>query len=74
MYGDTRRQLRQTLTEIEDAGLYKRERELASPQSAHITAGSGGRAPGVPVLNFCANNYLGLADHPDVISAARRAS
>jgi glycine C-acetyltransferase len=59
-------QLRQTLQEIRDAGLYKSERRLASPQSARI------EVEGKEVLNFCANNYLGLADHPDVVAAAHR--
>ena len=53
---------------IRDAGTYKQERVLHSPQSARVTAEPGGR-----VLNFCANNYLGLADHPDVLAAARAA-
>jgi len=58
--------LRKTLREIDDAGLYKRERIITSPQGNRIstTAGEG-------VLNFCANNYLGLANHPEVIRAAR---
>ncbi|MEZ4402953.1 MAG: glycine C-acetyltransferase [Kofleriaceae bacterium] len=55
------------LAEIEAAGLWKHERIIASPQAAHITA--GGRA----VVNFCANNYLGLSSHPTVIAAARAA-
>ncbi|WP_375479991.1 glycine C-acetyltransferase [uncultured Jatrophihabitans sp.] len=67
MYGAVRGQLRETLDEIRAAGLYKSERELASPQSAHVSTG------GSTVLNFCANNYLGLADHPDVVAAARAA-
>jgi glycine C-acetyltransferase len=62
-----REQLRATLDEIRDAGLYKNERKLASPQSSHVLAN------GTEVLNFCANNYLGLADHPDVVAAARQA-
>jgi glycine C-acetyltransferase len=62
-----RDELRATLEEIRAAGLYKRERELASPQSAHVLSG------GNQVLNFCANNYLGFADHPDVVAAARAA-
>ncbi len=66
-YGTTRDELRATLDEIREAGLYKREREIGSPQSAHVLAG------GNDVLNFCANNYLGFADHPDVVAAARDA-
>ncbi|BDU15807.1 glycine C-acetyltransferase [Lysobacter auxotrophicus] len=57
-----------TLEEIRDAGLFKSERVITSPQSAEITL-----ADGRTVLNFCANNYLGLADHPDVIAAAKDA-
>ncbi len=57
-----------TLDEIRAAGLYKSERIIASPQSAEITL-----ADGRTVLNFCANNYLGLADHPDIIAAAKDA-
>jgi glycine C-acetyltransferase len=60
--------LRQEIAEIEQAGLYKRERLIATPQDAHIGLGDG-----PPVLNLCANNYLGLADHPDVIAAAHEA-
>jgi glycine C-acetyltransferase len=57
-----------TLDEIRAAGLFKSERVITSPQSAQITL-----ADGRTVLNFCANNYLGLADHPDVIAAAKEA-
>ena len=57
-----------TLDEIRDAGLFKSERIITSPQSAQITL-----ADGRQVLNFCANNYLGLADHPDIIAAAKDA-
>jgi glycine C-acetyltransferase len=67
MYGAVRDELRETLDQIRAAGLYKRERELASPQSAHVRSG------GSDVLNFCANNYLGFADHPSVVDAARGA-
>ncbi|GIX35211.1 MAG: 2-amino-3-ketobutyrate coenzyme A ligase [Lysobacteraceae bacterium] len=56
------------LEQIRSQGLFKRERIITSPQSAEITLADGRR-----VLNFCANNYLGLADHPEVIAAARRA-
>jgi glycine C-acetyltransferase len=62
-----RTQLQQTLEQIRADGLYKNERQLASPQSAHVSAN------GAQVLNFCANNYLGLADHPDVVAAAKKA-
>ncbi len=67
MFGAVRDQLRETLEEIRSAGLYKSERQLDSPQSSHVL--SGGRE----VLNFCANNYLGLADHPSVVAAAKTA-
>jgi glycine C-acetyltransferase len=58
--------LRRTLTDIEAAGLYKRERVLTTHQTAHIAVASGQR-----VLNLCANNYLGLADNPQLAAAAR---
>jgi glycine C-acetyltransferase len=67
MYGSVREQLQATLAEIRAAGLYKSERELQSPQSAHVTSSDH------DVLNFCANNYLGLADHPSVVAAAKSA-
>jgi glycine C-acetyltransferase len=57
-----------TLDEIRDAGLFKAERIITSPQSAEITLEDGRT-----VLNFCANNYLGLADHPDIIAVAKQA-
>jgi len=57
--------LRQTLAGIEAAGLTKGERLIATPQSAHIALAGGRR-----VLNFCANNYLGLANHPEIVAAA----
>ncbi|MBC7655747.1 MAG: glycine C-acetyltransferase [Frankiaceae bacterium] len=62
------RRYRQTLDEIRAAGLFKSERVIASPQSAEIEL-----ADGRTVLNFCANNYLGLADHPEIIAAAKAA-
>ncbi|MEP2717771.1 glycine C-acetyltransferase [Pseudophaeobacter sp.] len=55
----------ETLTQIEADGLYKRERMITSPQGGEITVGDA------QVINLCANNYLGLADHPDLIAAAR---
>ena len=58
----------ETLQEIREAGLFKSERIITSPQSAEITLEDGRT-----VLNFCANNYLGLADHPDIIQAAKDA-
>jgi glycine C-acetyltransferase len=64
MYGAFKEQLATTLEEIAAAGLYKHERELTSPQSAHITTAK------TEALNFCANNYLGLANHPTVVAAA----
>ncbi len=67
MYGTMKAQLQGALDEIRTAGLFKNERQLASAQSSHIQAG------GADVLNFCANNYLGLANHPDIVSAAQRA-
>jgi glycine C-acetyltransferase len=67
VYGGVRDELRETLDEIRSAGLYKNERQLASPQSAHVWSG------GHDVLNFCANNYLGFADHPAVVAAAHGA-
>lgn len=64
MYGDIKGQLQNELAEIQEAGLFKKERIITSPQSAKISTLGGGE-----VLNFCANNYLGLSSHPDVIEA-----
>ncbi len=68
MYSTVQPYLTEKLGEIESAGLYKREREIQSPQRAEIAVTGGGS-----VLNLCANNYLGLADHPEIVNAARRA-
>ncbi len=67
MYANVRDELRKTLDEIQEAGLFKPERVISTPQSASVTVPSG------DVLNFCANNYLGLADHPEVVAAAKDA-
>src|SRR2546429_6383197 len=61
-------QVSQTLDEIKSQGLFKTERIITSPQAAHIAISGGKR-----VLNMCANNYLGLADHPALIAAAKEA-
>jgi glycine C-acetyltransferase len=68
MYGKFEAHLRKKIQEIESAGLYKRERVIASPQQAEVTV-----AGGTPVLNLCANNYLGLANHPEIVTAAGKA-
>ncbi|MFJ8311394.1 MULTISPECIES: glycine C-acetyltransferase [unclassified Streptomyces] len=67
MYANVRDDLQKTLDEIKEAGLFKPERVISTPQSASVSVPSG------DVLNFCANNYLGLADHPEVVSAAKDA-
>jgi glycine C-acetyltransferase len=63
-----KQRFRQTLTEIQEAGLYKSERVITTPQNVQIKVEDGSE-----VLNFCANNYLGLADDPGVIAAAHSA-
>ena len=67
MYGKIKEHLQQELAEIKAAGLYKSERVIESPQRAEI------EVAGRKVLNFCANNYLGLSDNPRLIEAAKRA-
>src|SRR6187549_548690 len=67
MYANAKSVFAATLAEIESAGLWKHERLITSPQAAHITTN------GNEVINFCANNYLGLSSHPRVIAAARKA-
>ena len=64
MYGKVKQQLKQTLNEIREAGLYKSERVIESPQEARIEVN------GREVLNMCANNYLGLSDDPEIVKAA----
>jgi glycine C-acetyltransferase len=66
MYGSFRTHLQKELTSIDEAGLYKRERIITSAQGAEITVN------GKQVLNFCANNYLGLSSHAEVVAAAHR--
>lgn len=68
MNNATQQQYNNILEEIKQAGLYKDERIITSPQSAHITLPDGSN-----VINFCANNYLGLADNQDIIEAASQA-
>src|SRR5947209_2667618 len=68
MLAEFAKQVSQTLDEIKSQGLFKTERIITSRQDAHIRV-AGGRE----VLNMCANNYLGLADHPALITAAKEA-
>jgi glycine C-acetyltransferase len=67
MYGAIKEHLTKELGQIEEAGLYKKERIITSPQDAEIKISSG-----ESVLNFCANNYLGLSNHPELIKAAQK--
>jgi glycine C-acetyltransferase len=68
MYGKIKHELKEELEEIRSSGLYKPERVIETPQSARVQVGEGS-----PVLNLCANNYLGLANHPEVVEAAHKA-
>jgi glycine C-acetyltransferase len=68
MVAEFEKQVSQTLEEIKSEGLFKTERVITTPQNAHIAIVGGKR-----VLNMCANNYLGLADHPALIAAAKEA-
>ncbi|MES2812850.1 MAG: glycine C-acetyltransferase [Bacteroidota bacterium] len=67
MYGKIKQHLQNELNTIQENGLYKKERIITSPQGAEITVN------GETVLNFCANNYLGLSSHPEVVQAAKDA-
>ncbi len=73
MYGTMKDHLQSELSGIRDAGLYKEERQILGPQSADIRVEFPEGAPPKGVLNFCANNYLGLSSHPRVIAAAKEA-
>ncbi len=66
MYGKIKEHLQAELEDIQNSGLYKKERIITSPQGAEITIDTGEK-----VLNFCANNYLGLSSHPEVVQAAK---
>ena len=66
MYGNIKTHLQKEIQDIKDKGLYKEERVITSAQGAEITLSTGEK-----VLNFCANNYLGLSSHPEVIQAAK---
>ncbi len=68
MYGKIQRDLQEKVVKIQQAGLFKRERVIEGPQQADISVENG-----TSVLNLCANNYLGLANHPAVVQAARQA-
>ena len=68
MYGKIQRDLQEKVVKIQQAGLFKRERVIEGPQQADISVGNG-----TSVLNLCANNYLGLANHPAVVEAAQQA-
>ncbi len=68
MYGKIKEHLTKELSDIREAGLYKEERIIVSPQQAEIKLNTGQE-----VLNFCANNYLGLSNHPELVNAAKTA-
>jgi glycine C-acetyltransferase len=68
MYGKIQQHLQNELQAIQDNGLFKKERIITTPQGAEIQIATGEK-----VLNFCANNYLGLSSHPEVVQAAKNA-
>ena len=68
MYGKVKEYLTEEIKGIKNAGLYKAERIISSPQGAEIELTTGEK-----VINFCSNNYLGLSSHPKVIEAAKKA-
>ncbi len=72
MYGKIKDFLKQEIKQINEAGLYKEERTIVSSQSAHIDVVYPRGSEATEVINFCANNYLGLSSHPDLIDAAHR--
>ncbi len=71
-YSKAKAYYQEELRKIREAGLYKEERYIHSPQAADISVEYPGGAPQRQVINFCANNYLGLANHPEILSAAQR--
>ena len=68
MFKNMKKYLAEELQSIDEAGLYKRERIITTPQTADIKISTGQE-----VINFCANNYLGLSDHPRLVAAAKAA-
>ncbi|NQU06857.1 MAG: glycine C-acetyltransferase, partial [Calditrichaeota bacterium] len=72
MYGKIKDDLIQELQDVRDAGLYKEERFIHGPQGADISVEYPENAPQEGVINFCANNYLGLSSHPKVLAAAAK--
>jgi len=67
MFGKMKTDLEKTFVELQEQGLFKKERIIVTPQGAKIKVSTGDE-----VLNFCANNYLGLSNHPDVVQAAQK--
>jgi glycine C-acetyltransferase len=66
MYGSIRKEIEKNLHEIRESGLYKEERVISGPQGSKISVAAGGE-----VINMCANNYLGLSSHPEIVKAAQ---